>query len=583
MHVKELEIVNFRGFSETIVRPDGHVVVMGEPRAGRSDLVRALERVMDTYAFRSRPATELDFHNRDNSQPIRILVTLGDLGAELEQEFFENLELWDKGEHSLIEEIEIEDNVDEDRHELVLRLGYRAIWLSEDGRCDEAVFFAKTSDPGLGSVTVARRSQIEKLGFRRLSLTSGRVLDLGPRSSFRSVLDESVGDDFDFALSEYVDEVGDAASRFVEASQVKAALEKVLSPLRHLLGVSVADASRVFQFSPEGGSTSGLLRSLSPSIELGEDAGRLPIWQQGSTTVSLLRVAEILASMSHNLSVVAIDDLGDGMDAASAAHLAAAIRESSGQAWITTRISAAAEVFEPQEVLRVGMDGAGRRACFMGNRPTSKAEAVLAKHWHRNLLPALSYRSVVVVEGPQDFAALHSLALRLFNEGLSELPAAHRVALINAGASGGGGYAGVLKVAGAAEELGLRTVAAIDGDLGEDAQTHLAKYACRASAIVRLPDGKAIEAALVDGIPREVIEDTLARIAVTAEIPWSEDVHEWSDAKMTRNSIRFLKNHSMHGQFIDSLPREHLPDLASRYLRRLVDVAIGTDAGLVQL
>ena len=583
MQVKELEIVNFRGFSELIVRPKGHVVIMGEPRAGRSDLFRALERALDTHSLRSRMISEMDFHNRDTSQPIRILVTLGDLGVELEQEFFDRIELWDKAEDTLIEDRDVADGVDEDLYEFVLRLGYWANWLSEEERCEETKFFARDSNPDSGVFDRVRQSDIEKLGFKPLSLSSGKVLDLGPRSSFRSVLNESSGDDFAMALSRYVNEVGEAANNFVESVQVKAALEKVLAPLRLLLGVSQADVARVFQFSPEGGSASGLLRSLSPSIDVLDAAGGLPIWQQGSTTVSLFRVAEVLASISREGSIVAVDDLGDGMDSAASAHLAAAIREASGQAWITTRLSAAAEVFEPQEVLRMGIDDCGQRMCFMGRQPTSKAEAIVSKHWHRNLLPALGYRSVVVVEGAHDFSALHSLALRLFNESIFDLPASHRVAIVNSGSSGGGGYAGVLKLAGAAKDLGLRAVAAIDGDKGSEAHTHISRYGDRANVIVRLPDGKAIEAALIDGIPRDVIEATLTEIAVIAEIPMSEAVQQGSISDMTRKSIRFLKKYSMHGQFIDSIPREHIPQLASRYLMKLVEVATGSHTGLVQL
>jgi putative ATP-dependent endonuclease of OLD family len=52
MHVKKLDIQHFRGFSDLVVRPQGHVVVMGEPGAGRSDLIEALGRVLDSDASR---------------------------------------------------------------------------------------------------------------------------------------------------------------------------------------------------------------------------------------------------------------------------------------------------------------------------------------------------------------------------------------------------------------------------------------------------------------------------------------------------------------------------------------------------
>ena len=44
MHVKELHIQWFRGFSVLRVMSQGYDVVMGEPSARRSDLIEALAR-----------------------------------------------------------------------------------------------------------------------------------------------------------------------------------------------------------------------------------------------------------------------------------------------------------------------------------------------------------------------------------------------------------------------------------------------------------------------------------------------------------------------------------------------------------
>ena len=82
MYIKELHIRHFRGFTDLTVRPKGHVVIMGEPSAGRSNLLDGLGRVLDADASRTRVTTELDFHNRDTSQPIQISVTLAELGPE---------------------------------------------------------------------------------------------------------------------------------------------------------------------------------------------------------------------------------------------------------------------------------------------------------------------------------------------------------------------------------------------------------------------------------------------------------------------------------------------------------------------
>ena len=141
MQIRELHVKSFRGFSELVVKPNGHVVIMGEPRAGRSDLVTALGRVLDANAYPIRSITELDFHHCNASDPIYIGLTLGDLGAELEQEFLDYLELWDKNEAELIDEADSPEALDEDQNELVLRLAYHCEWQPGEERFDDWVYY----------------------------------------------------------------------------------------------------------------------------------------------------------------------------------------------------------------------------------------------------------------------------------------------------------------------------------------------------------------------------------------------------------------------------------------------------------
>ena len=537
MHLKELFIQSFRGFSELIVKPKGHLVVMGEPGAGRSDLIEALGRVLNASTARTRETTELDFYGKDIKRPIQITLTIGGLSAGYEQTFMDYLELWDSSRGLIVDELEVPNQVDNIAYEWVLRLGYWAEWLDSDDRVDDWVFYPKLSDPPSNSFVRARRRDIERLGFSQLRWSGTKVLDLAPRGVFRGVINDSDGSDFASSLDQYVNDVAQAATQFGRSAQVESALKAVISPLEELLDLTDPNVSNIIKFAPETGSVSGLLRSLWPSADLGNGAGILPIWRQGSTTTSLFRVAEALASNRTAESILAIDDLGDGMDAASSAHLAAAIRSSSEQVWVTTRLPAVAEVFEPQEVLRMGIDQGGRRVAVPGTRPTTKAEAAMSKHWYRNLLPALSYRSAVVVEGPNDFAALHALALRLFEEQGIPLPATSRVAIINAGAVGGGGYANVLKLAKEAKAIGLRAVGAVDGDTTSDAQRYLNSSASYADVVVRLPDRQAIEATLVDGVPSEVLRQAIRDIAAAADLQVPSNLDLDSDARLQKTAI----------------------------------------------
>jgi hypothetical protein len=556
---------------------------MGEPGAGRSDFIEALARVLDVESSRGRVTTELDFYCKDTSKPIRIELTLGDLGPELEQRFIDYLELWDTLQDHLVPELEEPEAVDRGNYEWVLRLEYRAQWLPEKEECEEWVHYPKVSDPDTGSYAEASRRDVEELGFVRLRWGAGRILDLSPRSAFRKVVERAGGGDFAAAVSQYVREVARAASQFSSSAQVKAALEQIVGPLRDLLRTPGVDASQLFEFTPEGGSQSGLLRSLGPSLYLGDTTEALPVWRRGSTTAALFRIAEALALLPSRSQILAVDDLGDGLDAASAAHLASVMGRSAGQVWITTRVPAVAEIFEPHEVVRLGRASDGTPVAWQARQSNSKAKAIAAKHWHRNLLPALSYRSVVVVEGPNDFAAIHSLALRLSREHGESLPATHGVSIINVGLTGSGGYPNVLRLAAAARAMGLRAVGIVDGDTRAESKQFLQDYHSLADAVIRLPDGVAIEAALVRDIPSEVLRQALQDVSESASIVPPPNVGTLSGGALQDAAMAFIKKYALHAQFIEALPPDYLPPLLCQVLRKAVEVANGTAMGVVQL
>ena len=312
MQIREVHIRHFRGFSDLIVRPKGHVVILGEPSVGRSNILDGLARVLDADASRARVTDELDFHNRDTSQPIQIELTLAELGPDLEQQFLEHLEFWDRTNECLLQESQEPETVDGQEYEMVLRLEYLARWLPAEERSEEWVHYPKESDPSADSFVHARRRDIADLDFAALHWSTGRILDLSSRGSFRRVIDGTTGGDFATAIAQYVQDVGQAAEQFTNALQVKDALEEVFEPLRKTLGVSAQDLSQVVQFAPDGGSPSGLLRSLGPSIDLDDGSGFLPAWRRGSTISALLRIAEALALSTGAGGILAIDDLGAG-------------------------------------------------------------------------------------------------------------------------------------------------------------------------------------------------------------------------------------------------------------------------------
>ncbi|MFE5566632.1 hypothetical protein ACFQ68_16720 [Amycolatopsis japonica] len=138
------------------MRPGRHVLLVGEPRAGRSDLVEALRRVLDSDSTRTPPA-EFDVHlpipSGDRGPgpetgigASEIEIVLADLGEVLEQHFYRRLELWDAEDDELVEASTAAE-LDEDRHELVLRLCYRLRWDHDEGTGEHWVDYPKNSDP----------------------------------------------------------------------------------------------------------------------------------------------------------------------------------------------------------------------------------------------------------------------------------------------------------------------------------------------------------------------------------------------------------------------------------------------------
>lgn len=106
MQIRQVDIRHFRGFHSLRITPADHILLVGEPRAGRSDVVEALTRVLDPDATRAALTEDLDFFNRDTTNRAEVEVVLGDLDVELEQRFFEQIEFWDSSNQTLVPSLE---------------------------------------------------------------------------------------------------------------------------------------------------------------------------------------------------------------------------------------------------------------------------------------------------------------------------------------------------------------------------------------------------------------------------------------------------------------------------------------------
>jgi putative ATP-dependent endonuclease of OLD family len=568
MRIFQVSLRRFRGFQDLTFQPRDHVALIGEPRAGRSDLIEGLRRVLTSDGVRTTTPSELDLWMLDESQRAEVEVVLGDLGPDLEQAFLDHLEAWDPEMKALAEPKPPTQAVAIDDTNWVLRLCYRIDWDPDQEQAIHWVDFPDESDPD--SDTYARvPRRLHDLVPVVVVHSRGGPLRLGPRSDFRRILEAADGGTLGAAFAALVDAVTNAGDAFAKVADIKAAVAEVIKPVEGPLGVD-ATGDDLVQFVPEGGSLSGILRTLQPALDLGEP-GHLPLHRHGATTAALLQAGEAVAAIGTEHAVVLIDDFGEDLDSISARHLTSVFRQRAGQGWISTRRAAAVESFPPQELVRLHVKDGNRRAAQI-EAPTTKAERVAARHLSVQLLPAASAAVVAIVEGPHDRAALDAIADQLSRTANKPLPAAHGIAIIDAGvADGSGGAPAVARLASLATRLGFHTIGVIDGDRGDDGAAYLTSVTAAADRVIRLPDGSAIERALIEGLSDTVLISTLQAVCDTFDIIAPAGLETQAGPVLLKSVVGILKkNGGLHAQFIELLP----PETTLPVLRAILDAII---------
>lgn len=575
MRIFRLDIRHFRGFDNFSLRPSGHAVLVGPPRAGRSDLVEALRRVLSAEATRAPLNDDMDFFARDVSKRAEVEVVLGDLGVAQEQDFFDQLELWDDATGAVVEDLPSPFDIDKVERPWVIRLCYRAEWDATREEAAHWVDFPKLSRPD--------EDQFERIGRRHRDVpfsvahAEGRPLSLGPRGLFRQVVADASGDDFARATTELTEASEKLGVGFSSSEQVGNALSLILDPLRSLLGVGDAAATDVIRFAPEGGSVAGVLRSLTATLSLGE-GGSMPVYRQGSSVEAALRVAEALAALPKEGGILAIDDFGENLDSAAAQQLAGAVRGAVSQAWVTTRRPAVAEAFRASELIRLSTSPGGRVAHLLP-APRSRAERAQVRHAVSKLLSAVTAASVIVVEGRHDREALSALALRLLHQDGHPLPAAFGVVIIESGE----GKDALGPVAAAARNLGLHTVAVLDYDHGDtdERRDELLKYC---DCVVRLSYGHAVERALVEGLDDNVVRATCNAVISDYSLQRPAISSATAGKSLIQEVCVLLKSSGgLHTEYLGLLPEGVHPAMACAILSQAVDAAHRKRSGAIQL
>lgn len=581
MRISRLRLHDWRGWADLDLRPRAHVLLAGVPRAGRSDIILALARLLDPAFIRVQPSlADIRQHRSPfatsglpgpaaGSTPVpstegqpatpgaavtpaaghtaaaygEVEATLVDLEPELEQ-------LCD----GFLEPLDEDGQVDETGNAapdapLGLRLSYRVSYDPPTDSLEHVVFFPVRSNP-----TTAQYARVPTAVRRALPvvvLNAQRPFQLRAEGVLRRLATDRDADAAAAAFRALGEAVAAATDGLSADATIATTVDAVLAAgglTQHLADTPVTAAD--VRFRPEDGSLSALLRAVQPALEL-DDAGLLALANHGSTAGALLAAAEaLLLAASETGAVVLGDDFGDGLDAATAEHLAAVLRSRAGQLWLSTRRPEAARAFAPGELVRLSRNGGVRRHHSL-HEPTDRKEVAVRRLLHAQLLPALTAPVVAITEGPHDLTT-YSSADR--HRAAATLPlSAAGVRLISADNGSGGGTGQIPRVAELAHALGFRVIALVDRDPVKTSAAVLAEIEARCDAVVRLPESTAIELTLMTGVDVPTLR---AAASVLPAYGVADPASGAADADVRKAIAQLLHKKGLHEQFLDVLVDE---------------------------
>ena len=565
VRITRLQLTDFRGWQRLDLRPRGHVLLAGVPRAGRSDIIAAIARVLDSGAKGLRLT---DLHQQithASAGPVaaspggsdvagkapavvdvvraelaEVEVTLADLDPEVEQLFDGFLEPLDPSGAASTDE-----SVDPSLPQCV-RLTGRVTYDSVTEELTAIVYFPLRSNPALGDYV--RVPAATRRALPVVLLDAGRPLQLRAGGNLRQVITETNPDGATAAFDGLGDSVSAAVARLSAEPAIAESVDAVLTTGGGAIRVGDdAVAGADVGFLAEDGTVGALLRTLQPALNL-DGGGLLPLTSHGSTATAVLSAAEAILLASVPGAIVLADDFGDQLDAAAAEHLAATLRAWSGQVWLSTRRPEVARAFDPAELVRLVRPG-GARAHHQLDRIADRKALTAMRQLHTQLLATLTSPTVAIGEGPHDLAVYRFVDRR---RPPAALPlSAHGVRLVAAGTGQDGGITQIPRVAALARQLGFRVLAVIDQDKNDAELVKRIQAEC--DVVIRLPKG-AIERAMLAGIPAQTI--AIAAKATADEFGLPDPLAGAVDEAAITALCKVIHKQGLHEQLLEALYAE---------------------------
>ncbi len=575
MRVARLEINRFRGFESFELIPRANVLVVGEPRAGRSDLIAALRRVLDPRTIQTRPsewdvyrplvAIDEDDDQIDDEQAAEdesstaltsIRIALLDLSVTQQQDLDERLELLDPTTGLAVDS-------EDPNAELGIRLAYYLRYDRDEEQLEHWLEYPKSGQ---------RVPRAEREALKAVVLERNPPLQLRAEGQLRRLATEQDSEALTDTLQQFAEHIGSATNELAASPEIQAAIREVLDAgPQQLLDLDTSDPEAAVGFTAEDGSLAALLRAVQPTLNLDDQTGDLPLSAHGSTTAAIFAAAEAAALAQSDDAIILADDFGDQLDAAAAEYLAFRLRRRPGQVWMTTRRAEVVGAFEAAELLRLTRHTGTRRRFQLTEDPDRK-ERLRRRHLSTLLAPAMSAPIVALVEGPHDhetYLAIDRLRATQFRR----RPLSGRgIRLIRGSASGGeGGKSELPKLAKLASDLGFSVRVVLDHDKPGTDDDLIAELRALCEVVVRLPERVAIERAIVNGLSADVLRETLKVLNDEHELGLT--VEDMEDDDLPAACVKALKQKGgLHRLFVDLLPQDVMPPLANEVLKRLGQV-----------
>lgn len=569
MRIAKLRIQRFRGFESETFFFGANTVLAGEPRAGRSDVVAALRRVLDPGSTRGR-VNPLDIHRPSpgcEAVPLtEVEVTLVDLGNDLAQLLDDAVQAFDP------DTFEVAASAGARGAVVGARLCYRAQYDDTSDTGDHWVDYPSKSDPASGTFKRVPRADRDALPIAFID--SRAPLQVRADGTFRELLEirDTLG--LQATLGTLRGDIHGATSSFAGSTEVAGGVGAVFaSGARDLLGVPDPVS---FTFVPEDGTMAALLRSLQPAVEL-DVAGELPLVSHGSTTSAIISASEAVAIATARTEglVIVGDDFGDQLDAASAEHLTFLLQKAASQVILTTRSRDVIRGFEIEDLIRLTRHGGARKQHRLS--ASTKAKRIARRLGLDQLLGAISAQTAVLVEGPFDAEGYGSLSSRLAKlDGGRELSFAANGMRLVAPPGSDGGITRLQELAELAAELGFNVRAIVDSDKPGDNDQRIEELLTLAEQVVVLPNRSAVEAALVRKLPIEELKRLVEELKPLGMPEMPAGVED-EDLESHIIDSKALKKQGLHAPWVRELSEQ--PPLA----KAVIAAACGDVLGRVDV